>query len=346
MRVVLLISCLSFFILGCSSRRMWPVNQHQNGGVIAYQNYDGVSNEQWLIDVKSQVQCPNSFRMGAWERKSQTGQSVMYLPKTETLTSRTNSNYEVNNSYGSNLLNIEGNQTQTATYNTTEAIPYTYENVWIEHSYICDREKVARQKTQSLTPDQKKAKHLEKCSEGNTFECLMLGTFYIKDEPEKFTLLMENVCGMTGDKQDISTGCLYAGTNALKQNKKIAALKYFEKGCNNYSQLELSKNAEAAEACGYVGAYKKDKKLLEIGVQKQMLKCIEEKKCYNIACFYSIYGDKDSSLKYLKIALEGGFNDWSHIEKDKDLDNIKNTADFKNLIKNYKERSPASDLNK
>ena len=58
---------------------------------------------------------------------------------------------------------------------------------------------------------------------------------------------------------------------------------------------------------------------------------------YDAACLYSRMGNKNKALDMLKIALEKGFRRFNHIENDDDLDGIRQTEGFKNLIKTYQE---------
>lgn len=57
---------------------------------------------------------------------------------------------------------------------------------------------------------------------------------------------------------------------------------------------------------------------------------------YDAACLYSLMGDKERAINYLRQALEHGYNRFTHIEKDDDLDNIRNEEEFKQLIEEYK----------
>ena len=57
---------------------------------------------------------------------------------------------------------------------------------------------------------------------------------------------------------------------------------------------------------------------------------------YDAACLYSRMKDKDNALKYLGKALELGYNRFAHMERDFDLDFLRNTAEFKALIEKYK----------
>jgi tetratricopeptide (TPR) repeat protein len=68
-------------------------------------------------------------------------------------------------------------------------------------------------------------------------------------------------------------------------------------------------------------------------------------KYYNIACYYSLMEDKANALKYLEMSLQNGWienkfklNDFDHIKKDTDLDYIRNTKEFKELIEKYSKK--------
>ncbi len=53
---------------------------------------------------------------------------------------------------------------------------------------------------------------------------------------------------------------------------------------------------------------------------------------YNLACIYSLAGNKKKALDYLEKAVKKGFNDLDLIKKDKDLDFIRNEKEFKEII--------------
>lgn len=50
-------------------------------------------------------------------------------------------------------------------------------------------------------------------------------------------------------------------------------------------------------------------------------------------------GEKDKAIEYLQKSLEAGFRRFVHISRDRDLDNIRNTNEFKSLIKKYEAKS-------
>lgn len=49
-------------------------------------------------------------------------------------------------------------------------------------------------------------------------------------------------------------------------------------------------------------------------------------------------GEKEKALSYLRQSLENGYRHFAHIKCDRDLDNIRNTAEFKALINDYEEK--------
>ena len=57
---------------------------------------------------------------------------------------------------------------------------------------------------------------------------------------------------------------------------------------------------------------------------------------YNYACFLAMTGQASAALEYLEKALAKGFDSWSHLEQDKDLDTIKALPEYKSLINRYK----------
>ena len=59
---------------------------------------------------------------------------------------------------------------------------------------------------------------------------------------------------------------------------------------------------------------------------------------YDAACLYSIMGDKDKALSYLRKSLEKGYRCFAHIKRDRDLNNIRNTPEFKALMNEYEQK--------
>lgn len=57
---------------------------------------------------------------------------------------------------------------------------------------------------------------------------------------------------------------------------------------------------------------------------------------YDAACLYSRMKDKEKALLFLEKSLESGYKSFAHIERDYDLDFIRDTEEFKALIQKYK----------
>lgn len=57
---------------------------------------------------------------------------------------------------------------------------------------------------------------------------------------------------------------------------------------------------------------------------------------YDAACLYSRMKEKGKALLYLEKSLESGYKNFAHIERDYDLDFIRDTEEFKALVQNYK----------
>ncbi len=53
---------------------------------------------------------------------------------------------------------------------------------------------------------------------------------------------------------------------------------------------------------------------------------------FNIACVYALQNQGEDAIKWLEKSIGQGFDNWNHIKNDKDLENIRNTSYFKELI--------------
>lgn len=54
---------------------------------------------------------------------------------------------------------------------------------------------------------------------------------------------------------------------------------------------------------------------------------------YNLACAHSLNGDKEKALEYLAKSIENGFTDIDHIKRDPDLEPLRKTEEYKDIIK-------------
>lgn len=71
-----------------------------------------------------------------------------------------------------------------------------------------------------------------------------------------------------------------------------------------------------------------------------MEKILEEEEdkgnLYDAACLYSLMGEKEKSLDYLEKSFQKGWRAFVHMENDSDLDNIRDTQRYKELVEKYK----------
>ncbi|MCM8782821.1 MAG: hypothetical protein NC909_00265 [Candidatus Omnitrophica bacterium] len=78
------------------------------------------------------------------------------------------------------------------------------------------------------------------------------------------------------------------------------------------------------------------KKSLEIDKRLARLRPQDEIVYYNLACDYSLLKNIDASLKALRKALKLGFQDFHLMEKDPDLDYVRQDKRFQELILEFK----------
>ncbi|MFH1361016.1 MAG: hypothetical protein ABIJ41_08340 [Candidatus Omnitrophota bacterium] len=60
---------------------------------------------------------------------------------------------------------------------------------------------------------------------------------------------------------------------------------------------------------------------------------------YNLACSYSLLGNNDLAFDAIKKAIHHGYDDFSHLKKDQDLENLRRDPRFQGLLDKI-ERTP------
>jgi len=53
---------------------------------------------------------------------------------------------------------------------------------------------------------------------------------------------------------------------------------------------------------------------------------------YNVACGYSLLGQKEEAIDWLETSIKAGFSKIDHLRKDPDLDNLRNEKRYKKLL--------------
>ena len=101
--------------------------------------------------------------------------------------------------------------------------------------------------------------------------------------------------------------------------------------------VRLDSIPEEAE-CSFYAYYYLGQKDKAIEILNTILDKDKKGKCYDAACLYSVMGEKEKALSYLRQSLEDGYRRFAHIKRDRDLNNIRNTEEFKVLLKEYEEK--------
>lgn len=101
--------------------------------------------------------------------------------------------------------------------------------------------------------------------------------------------------------------------------------------------VRLDSIPEEAE-CSFYAYYYLGQKDKAIEILNTILDKDKKGNCYDAACLYSVMGEKEKALSYLRRSLEDGYRRFAHIKRDRDLNNIRNTEEFKVLLKEYEEK--------
>lgn len=101
--------------------------------------------------------------------------------------------------------------------------------------------------------------------------------------------------------------------------------------------VRLDSIPEEAE-CSFYAYYYLGQKDKAIEILNTILDKDKKGNCYDAACLYSVMGEKEKALSYLRQSLEDGYRRFAYIKRDRDLNNIRNTEEFKVLLKEYEEK--------
>ena len=109
--------------------------------------------------------------------------------------------------------------------------------------------------------------------------------------------------------------------------------------------IEIEDTPEKYECIQYayqgLGQYDKAREAMDMIIARDTT---DYGKYYDAACLYSRMKDKDNALKYLEKALVLGYNRFAHMERDFDLDFLRNTVEFKALIEKYKAKKQSTGI--
>lgn len=182
---------------------------------------------------------------------------------------------------------------------------------------------------------------------GRTQEAIKTMSDYIANTPDEPAGYYQR--GWFKDHSGDIEGALedYTMAITLQPNEAYAYLNrgvlYRLKGENTKAEsdfkqvVRLDSIPEEAD-CSFYAYYYLGQKDKAIEVLNTMLDKDKKGNCYDAACLYSVMGEKEKALSYLRQSLEDGYRRFAHIKRDRDLINIRNTEEFKVLLKEFEEK--------
>lgn len=215
-----------------------------------------------------------------------------------------------------------------------------------------DYDKALEYCNQAIALDSVKANYLyEKANildnAGRTQEAIKTMSDYIANTPDEPAGYYQR--GWFKDHSGDSEGALEDYTMAITLQPNVAyaylnrGVLYRLKGENAKAEsdfkqvVRLDSIPEEAE-CSFYAYYYLGQKDKAIEILNTILDTDKKGNCYDAACLYSVMGEKEKALSYLRQSLEDGYRRFAHIKRDRDLNNIRNTEEFKVLMKEYEEK--------
>ena len=215
-----------------------------------------------------------------------------------------------------------------------------------------DYDKALEYCNQAIALDSVKANYLyEKANildnAGRTQEAIKTMSDYIANTPDEPAGYYQR--GWFKDYSGDIEGALEDYTMAITLQPNVAyaylnrGVLYRLKGENAKAEsdfkqvVRLDSIPEEAE-CSFYAYYYLGQKDKAIEILNTILDKDKKGNCYDAACLYSVMGEKEKALSYLRLSLEDGYRRFAHIKRDRDLNNIRNTEEFKVLLKEFEEK--------
>lgn len=215
-----------------------------------------------------------------------------------------------------------------------------------------DYDKALEYCNQAIALDSVKANYLyEKANildnAGRTQEAIKTMSDYIANTPDEPAGYYQR--GWFKDYSGDIEGALEDYTMAITLQPNVAyaylnrGVLYRLKGENAKAEsdfkqvVRLDSIPEEAE-CSFYAYYYLGQKDKAVEILNTILDKDKKGNCYDAACLYSVMGEKEKALSYLRQSLEDGYRRFAHIKRDRDLNNIRNTEEFKVLLKEFEEK--------
>lgn len=160
-----------------------------------------------------------------------------------------------------------------------------------------------------------------------------LGKAECEYDKKDYTSAIEDYTTVTVLAPEYMPAYLKRGQSYAAIGKKDLAVKDFEKiletdtvqgsAIRGYALIRLGRNDDARDCIG---------KIIETDSIVNS---------YNVACLYSLLGDTDSAIRYLRKSLEDRLGRVVQMQDDQDLDNIRDTEAYKALADEFTEKLDA-----
>ena len=112
-----------------------------------------------------------------------------------------------------------------------------------------------------------------------------------------------------------------------------------DRECRLVIDRESAKPEEEQDLQSLAYAYaRSSQRTKALPVIEKVYKDMSKDSEYDMACMYSLVGEKEAAISHLGNALRLGFMEFVHIDNDTDLDNIRETDQFKRQIAQYKQK--------
>lgn len=118
------------------------------------------------------------------------------------------------------------------------------------------------------------------------------------------------------------------GQLLLTEGDTMAARKDFRK-CISIDTADMASMECAFYAYHFLGDNVSAKRLMDISLA-------HGGSLYDAACLYARMGEKKKAIDYLEQAFENGFRRFNHLNRDDDMDGIRNETEYKKLVAKYK----------
>lgn len=245
-----------------------------------------------------------------------------------------------------------------------KAIPFYKESLAIEsnketanriascYNEIGDYDKALEYCDQAIALDSTKTNHLYFKANildnaGRSEEAIKVMDSYIAQNPEEYFPYyrrgwFKDHSGKTDEAIEDYTMAITLQPNDAYQylNRGVLFLQKGDKkkAYEDFKQAVRLDSVPDAPECAFYAYYYLGDKNKAIEMLDKALKKEDKGNYYDAACLYSIMGDKEKAIFYLRKALENGYRRFVHIKRDRDLNNIRTTTEYKALMAEYEQK--------